>query len=354
MSNNDEGKSFNPSWFLVVLMLGVFWPVGLYMLYCKLKAISNPQNAQKRERRMSLGGVAMMLFALFMLMTDGGFGGFPLFLLLGGAALFAFDGYMKKRNSRFRKYASVIGSRATMTVGAIAGAMGVTTDAACKDLQHMIDERYFSDTAYLDLGEGLFVSDSRFAPEAKAQPRPQAAQRKTPAPEQQAQPARPEPSQASASGDAPNDEESLYVQKLQQIRALNDAIKDEKVSKQIEQIEQSTANIFEAVVQCPGKRPQIHTFMNYYLPTTLKLLTAYSRLEKQGVSGANIDASKKKIEQLLDQLVWAFAQQNDQMFADEALDISSDIKVMETMMAKDGLGDGGLPKNPFAQALKRG
>jgi len=77
--------------------------------------------------------------------------------------------------------------------------------------------------------------------------------------------------------------------------------------------------------------------MNYYLPTTFKLLKSYSLMEKQSYQGENIVASRKKIEDILDSLITAFEQQQDRLFRTEALDVEADIQVLETMMAKDGL-----------------
>lgn len=85
---------------------------------------------------------------------------------------------------------------------------------------------------------------------------------------------------------------------------------------------------------------QIRTFMNYYLPTTLKLLQSYSRIERVGVAGENMKRSKDNIEKTLDLLVIGFEQQVDQLFKNEYIDISSDISVLEQMMQKDGLDKG--------------
>jgi len=83
--------------------------------------------------------------------------------------------------------------------------------------------------------------------------------------------------------------------------------------------------------------------MNYYLPTTLKLLESYSRIERVGVAGENMKKSKENIEKILDMLAVGFEQQVDQLFKNESIDISSDISVLETMMQKDGLGG----KSPY-------
>lgn len=125
---------------------------------------------------------------------------------------------------------------------------------------------------------------------------------------------------------------------ISEMRRLNDNIKDETISAQIDHLEDTTRKIFAHVMEHPQKKPQIRRFLNYYLPTTIKLLNAYDRMDAAGVSGANIDGTKGKIETMLDTIVVAFDKQLDALFGEEALDISTDITVLEGMMAREGLG----------------
>ena len=125
---------------------------------------------------------------------------------------------------------------------------------------------------------------------------------------------------------------------VSEMRRLNDSIKDVKISAQITHLETTTSKIIDAVVEKPSKLPQIRKFMNYYLPTTLKLLNAYDRMDSTGVSGANLDGTKGKIEDMLDTVCVAFSRQLDALYGEEALDISADIKVMEQMLRQEGIG----------------
>ena len=100
----------------------------------------------------------------------------------------------------------------------------------------------------------------------------------------------------------------------------------------------SPAKIFDIVAGQPAKLPQLRRFLNYYLPTTLKLLNAYDRMGAAGVEGANIDGTMGRIDAMMDKVVEAFDKQLDALFADEALDISTDITVLEQMLAQEGLG----------------
>ena len=106
--------------------------------------------------------------------------------------------------------------------------------------------------------------------------------------------------------------------------------------------------MFDAVERDPDKRPQIETFLSYYLPTTLKILNAYRDFENQTARGANIASAMQDIENIMDTLVAGFEKQLDLLFADDALDITTDISVLEGMLAKDGLKEDGL-----SAALKR-
>lgn len=125
---------------------------------------------------------------------------------------------------------------------------------------------------------------------------------------------------------------------LSEMRRLNDAIQDPTLSQQIDRLEHTTQKIMDAVVKSPDKLPQIRRFLNYYLPTTLKLLNAYDRMDATGVEGANIDGTKGRIEDIMSTICTAFDRQLDALYGQEAMDISTDIDVLEQMLAREGLG----------------
>ena len=112
-----------------------------------------------------------------------------------------------------------------------------------------------------------------------------------------------------------------------------------KISADIDRLEDLSAKIFAQVKSDPSKLPQIRKFMDYYLPTTLKLLNAYDRMGAQGVSGENIDATMQRVESMMGTIVTAFEKQLDMLFGSEAMDISTDITVLENMMKREGLSE---------------
>ena len=166
----------------------------------------------------------------------------------------------------------------------------------------------------------------------------------TPAPKPEpvrAEPPKAAPKRAKAEPKKAAADSEDFEAKLREIRKLNEDIDNEVVSERIDRIGALTASIFRVVREKPERADEVRKFMNYYLPTTLKLLKSYSLMEKQSYQGENIQASRKKIEDVLETLVHAFEQQQDKLFQSDALDVETDISVLETMMASDGLTEPG-------------
>ena len=268
---------------------------------------------------------------------------------------------------RFHECCTVIGLRQHVPVKELAKAVELSANDMRKQLQTMISRGYFGDGAYLDLAHGELVlppvareakqgggswrelvnevlnmlrGDQVFSDDAQdADFRPVEPE---PAPEPEQKPA-PEPEPAKKP--SPASVKKTYMDELERILnelyQLNEQIEDEAVSARIDRIGTLTAGIFRAVIDNPEREQDVRKFMNYYLPTTLKLLKSYDMLEEQSYQGENIVASRKKIESVLDTLIAAFEKQLDRLFQNDALDIATDIDVLETMMAGDGLSSKG-------------
>ena len=124
---------------------------------------------------------------------------------------------------------------------------------------------------------------------------------------------------------------------ISEMKRLDENIAHVGISADIVRLEEISTKIFEEVKRDPKKLQQIRRFMDYYLPTTLKLLNSYDRMSTAGVSGENIDTTLNKVEGMMRNVVAAFEKQLDALYGAEAMDISADITVLETMMAREGL-----------------
>ena len=126
---------------------------------------------------------------------------------------------------------------------------------------------------------------------------------------------------------------------LKRLRAANAAIPDEALSEDIDRMERASADIFRYISDHPNKAPQVRKFMNYYLPTTLKLLDSYQRLSSQSVKGEYISSTLFNIVGMMHTVADAFEKQLDALFADEAMDVSAEISVFETLLQQEGLAE---------------
>ena len=273
--------------------------------------------------------------------------------------------YTRHQYNNFRHYAAIIGDRTHVSIRELATRLGKSNDTVIRDIQAMIDQNIIDPRAYIDRNAlllylqddivetqfvnntvNVFVNNPAGAKSAVGSQTPHFVLDPEPEPEvpkprvdlkKAQEPAKPKP--AAARKSAADSEE--FEAKLREIRQLNEEIENEVVSQRIDRIGALTASIFRVVREKPERADEVRKFMNYYLPTTLKLLKSYSLMEKQSYQGENIQASRKKIENVLANLVYAFEQQQDKLFQSEAMDVEADISVLETMMASDGLTEQG-------------
>lgn len=231
-----------------------------------------------------------------------------------GAGLGCLWGGLRRRKQvrTFRSYLAMIGSRTTISISALSSAMGVSPAKVRDTLEDMLDDGFFPQ-GYLDYGSDRLVLTSDGIPDP---------------PKEEEKPAQEEPAE---------DPQNAI---LEEIRSINSGIDNPKLNQQIDRIGVITAKVFEYQRSHPQKSNQLHSFLSYYLPTTLKILRAYAQLEDQEVDGENISAAMERIEGMMDKVVEGFEKQLDQLFQGDALDITADVEVLERMLAKDGLSSG--------------
>ena len=238
----------------------------------------------------------------------------PVVMLLTGGVGCLFGAHTIRTSRRMRKKIdNIVGDSKNMRIADIAAAVPCSYDKCCKHLEQCIDDGVFGPDAYLDMRRRYLVVEG-----------------KAPEPE-------PKKKRKSKAKETPEEEKDPYQKMLDELRAVNDAIPDEEMSDKIDRLEAVSAKIFEQAKTDPDKLPRMRKFMDYYLPTSLKLLQTYAELDAQGVEGENISESKRRIEETMDTLVHAFETQLDQLFQEDALDVSADIDVMENMLRADGL-----------------
>ena len=181
------------------------------------------------------------------------------------------------------------------------------------------------------IGGKIFKGKKYYVPAESVQPEKKPESEKKPEPKA-------EPQKKVSTGDPEVDKiiEEGYKY-LHELRDVNIRIPDEVMTKRIDRMEVASADIFAYIAEHPEKTAEIRRFMNYYLPTTLKLLNSYDKLSRQRVKGENIQKTMFEIEGMMETIAGAFEKQLDSLFDDDALDIAADISVMESILKQEGL-----------------
>ena len=234
---------------------------------------------------------------------------FPMGITAGGLGLLLGSHWMRRRLRRYAKYQAIAGKKPTVTISQLATAADVSPRRVENDLEQMVQKGFWGKEAYLDLGRGVLVRTFEAAEDLEQA-------------QKEAQP-------------IPEETREGYSGQLRDIRYANDRIADPVISAKIDRLEDLAGKIFRIVEEEPEKKPKAATFLNYYLPTTQKLLDSYADFEESGVSGENVSQAKQRIASTMDNIVAGFERQLDQLYQSDAMDVDSDIRVMEQMLRRD-------------------
>ena len=363
---NANGSYHIPTWLIVVLFICGGWPVALCLLiarFCEDKdgqpddgcasanndadpaqgkrVYVNPVPGKKNNGKKKIStqklwlilGIVLCLFSVTELpdsiqylvwciqestgvsyavqdvVTD------TIWLLCGVIMLLVSAG-MRASAKKRKRVAAIVGDSDHILIDEVAEALPASRGKTERILQRCIDFGMFGEKAYLDMRSDCLVVRGEAPISKKAKAEAEAAER-------------------AAKAAADNLDE--YEKILKELRDLNDRIPGEVMSAKISRMEDLTAKIFKLAKEQPEKLGSMRKFMDYYLPTSLKLLARYEKLDAQGVEGTNISESKHQIEETMDTMVTAFEKQLDKLFLSESIDISADIAAMQNLMRADGL-----------------
>lgn len=260
-------------------------------------------------------------------------GGISLVGLGGGIWLLANGIRSITKVSRYEKYLKALGSKTYCELNRLAQVVGKSPKFVRKELKAMIDDGLFLE-GHLDEEEtSLITSNDAYVHYLEAKQK-QAVKKQ----EEVVQTVR---AQKEADTKKVNAQAQEVLDKgnafIRQLRACNDAIPGREISEKISRMETLVRKIFHRVETHPEVVPELKKLMDYYLPMTVKLLNAYADMDAQPIQGENIRTSKQEIEATLDTLNTAFEKLLDSIFKTTAMDVSSDITVLQTLLAQEGL-----------------
>ena len=306
----------------------------------------------------SVGGIvaAILLFVLLTRLLALAIWGAPL-LGIGSAVMAAvfvgFTGLMGsgisdlRKLGRFNSYRRALGANTQIALEKLARSVGKPEKFVRREVKRMIGRGLFleghlnKEETFLLTTNETYRNFERSRLELEERKRQEAQEQKLLAAREAARLEQKAASARDAQVQEVLDRGNAFIA---QIRSCNDAIPGEEISGKISRMELIVQKIFQRAEQHPEIVPDLKKLMDYYLPMTVKLLTAYADMDAQPVQGETIQASKREIEDTLDTLNLAFEKLLDSVFKDTALDVSSDISVLNTLLAREGLAEDDLSK----------
>lgn len=232
-----------------------------------------------------------------------------------GAVPMIIAGKMKRKEKLYTRYLETIGKAPAVNLRYLAAQMKRKYEKCVEELRDMVERGYFGADARVDVAAGELILDEAAAMAAREQQKAEAEKEKAPT-------------------------SDSYESMLTELQQLNVLIEDEAMSDRITRIETVARATFLAVRQKPEKASSLRRFMDYYLPTTIKLLRSYAGFEHSSVQGENIRRSKENIEGMMQTLCEAFEKQYDSLFLTETLDINAEIQTMDSLLRQDGFVGG--------------
>ena len=353
---NNSPKKGDSDWFSWVLIGLVFvsgwgWWIGLILLINKLKddkrpaqrstasaaqqtakptqskavkaakkVTKSPSDTSKTAKILQIvGGAVMGVFGVALLASIGDAIGYwadweSIFTLagffVGGATTFFYGRKMQRRRNRIERYRAVMGERDHIGVAELMAVTGKKRGVVEKDIDYMVQKNLLGVGAFYDAGRGvLFRSADAYQKFLQERTKKENL--------------------------TPKEATEGYSGALRAIREANDRIPNPVFSEKLDRMETVAGKIFREVEEHPEKLKQASTFFDYYLPTTLKLLSTYSEFEEAGIEGENLRSAKARIESIMDNLLENFEKQLDELYRSEAMDVDADIRVMESMLNRD-------------------
>lgn len=232
------------------------------------------------------------------------------------------------RLERFQSYVNCIGERSYVKVSDLAASVHKSEKYTVRDLKKMVELQMFPQGHISEQGN-LFILDHETYRQYESMQREVAAQARA-------------RSEETPEKQALRETVERGQDYLKAIRKANEAIPGEEITQKLNRLEHAVSRIYEQIKKQPEKLSELRRFQEYYLPTTLKLVETYREFDAQPIAGENITTAKAEIEASLDTINQAFEKLFDSLFADAAMDISTDISVLHTLLAQEGLTQDGF------------
>ncbi|MBR5596236.1 MAG: 5-bromo-4-chloroindolyl phosphate hydrolysis family protein [Lachnospiraceae bacterium] len=245
-----------------------------------------------------------------------------------GITLFSKGKQYVGRAERYHRYMKLLERKKFATIEELASSVAKNSKTVIRDLEYMIEQKWFFEGRLDEKKSHFLLTDKVYEDYQNAEKSRMLREQE----EKEKERLESDPIQKELSLVLTEGKE--YINK---IRKLNDEILGEDISDQLDKMEEIIASIFDVVKRKPAKRGELRKLMQYYLPMTIKVVTAYRDFENEKVPSEQLEEGKQEIKVTLDKVIQAFIALREKLFQEDILDVSTDLDVLEAMMSQEGL-----------------
>lgn len=247
----------------------------------------------------------------------------------------------RNRVKRFRRYIQFMKGKSFATFKSLASLIGKKEKYVIRDVSHMLELGYFPQGHIDSQKTCLMVTDVIYEQYLETMENASRQEQERAQNSEDKKAASPEMEQELKKV---KELEALGQKYMEIIRKANDDIPDTEISNKLYRMEAIIGKIFDHVKKYPKKADRLSQFQNYYMPMTIKLVETYRDLDQQTIQGENIKKVKSEIAGTLDTINEAYEKLYDSMYQETAMDVASDISVLRTLLAREGLTKGAFEK----------
>lgn len=237
--------------------------------------------------------------------------------LLISAFVYIHGNSVKKKSIRFKRYLRELGDSTVITIAELASAVGEDEDDVIDDLKEFIQKDYLKEARLIE-NESIFILDKKTYEIYKNNNFEDLNK------------------EDLIDDEIIKEEEEKSSEYLLQLKSIESNLTGDmkiKTNKLISLVEE----IFEFSKKEPENETSTYKFMQYYLPTTIKLLNSYCEFSRIEVKGENIKSAMVDIQYSMDTIILAFSKFLDNLYENSTIDIQTDLSVLKTVMSQDGL-----------------
>lgn len=234
-----------------------------------------------------------------------------------------------KLEKNFNRYRLEVADNRVVAVEDFATAVSLPPIDVVKDLQKLISDGYFPQGRIVENGQLFLLDQGAYKAYKENYKNTSISVKENPRPIEQ---------ENKESEEDKQDDRNIAIGKyIENLSLQIDSIKNVEFKDEVGKLLSILHAIKKAIQQDPGRIEDLNKFVDYYTPTTIKLIDRYIEFEQSPVPIDSMNKSRHDIEKSIKTVVSAYENLLNELYKEDLLELSAEMDVMNTVLTQDGL-----------------